>query len=151
MSDFMKAKDLGITPEERIALIAVLKGFERGDFVHTDAKVSDVLETFKNGKLPKLFNLGEWATEKSAKQCGAVACIGGWAQLTYRDLFKKRNYRGFEEKADEVGNYQERSLYDLFYPSFDTDYGEITVEQAAEALRNYLVTGRADWDTIVGY
>ncbi len=67
-------------------------------------------------------------------ECGTVGCIGGWAG------FYGKN--GWVE--DNVLYPRKTNLCDLFCPigRIEQNY---TVEQAAHALRTYLVTGQAEW------
>lgn len=111
--NFMSAEALGLTEEQRDAMITTLRAFERGEI--------------------KRFYMGSW-------WCGTAGCIGGWIEeLTGCDLSAI-----FQNSA---------RLDRLLFP---TDvYGDTHAiacrdpKKGAQALRNYLVTGVADWEGVM--
>jgi hypothetical protein len=73
------------------------------------------------------FNMDMWA---SRAHCGTIMCIGGTAEFLMK-----------EEFGDEP-----EQLYRLFHPDTDIPWPDITPNQAAIALRNYLTHGEPRWD-----
>lgn len=73
-----------------------------------------------------------WCAEDD---CGTVACIGGTAEMVGDVSFSKYTLE----------------LMKLFFPNrwLLLTMSTITVEQAAQALRNYLTTGTPDWESIL--
>ena len=130
--NFKTAEELGIKQEELGALIKVLGMLERSELTYAP------YDTRKRGAATAgftgHFNMNAWHLPA---ECGTIACIGGTAELVggfYFDL--------------EVGS----DLYCLFYPSrevWNCKYEEITIDQAARALRSYLTTGKAGWSNIL--
>jgi len=132
--NFLSAADLGIDPEVRDALIQVLHLFETEELVH----VLDPTETVRPIE-GKLFSMNEWATHFP---CGTVRCIGGWAETFMPHC-------PLDADGDPLWQYT-KELEDLFYPplgAHPSHYGS-TPKQAAMALRNYLTTGSAQWETV---
>lgn len=74
-----------------------------------------------------------WIVEDAT--CGTIACIGGTAELV-GNLPKSDFHHAAKDNSE---------LYNLFCPDDVMIWDEITVEEAAMALRSYLTTGKADW------
>lgn len=125
---FLSAKQLDITEKQHAALIDILGRLERGELVHCSVKVEYEDFDFVEDKL--FFNMLEWMT------CGTVGCIGGWAEALHDITFDVRS---------------NRKLNELFFMPRHTSIqmANVTVEQAAHALSNYLTTGRASWNEVL--
>jgi hypothetical protein len=133
----------------RQALEWVRNGLRSGLFAKIGA---DNYPEGKNG-----FNMGRAHTSYS---CGSVACIGGWAWVA-QNLDKVERDGDFfivpEEHADAADNFVYRTkdynkeLGALFFPPgfSGAQYRAITMEQAAQAIDNYLETGDPKWDEVV--
>ena len=140
---FLTAADLGLTEAEHQAFVTTLGLMERGELQHTDtSNVNDVTEYYdiRDG-LPKFtghFSLAQWIT---GYQCGTVACIGGTAELVGKLAL---------HQISQKCNGDNPELNELCYPSGDFEYEDVTVEQAAIALRSYLTTGKANWAEALG-
>lgn len=139
--NFKTAEELGIEQKHLDALVKVLGLLERGELKHTN------WEEARTGtgqlKFTGHFNMNAWAANA---ECGTIACIGGTAELI----------GGFCFEVDLLntasGRAKTEKLYSLFYPSReggDYFYEDITTEQAATALRNYLTTGQPKWSEII--
>lgn len=128
----LSAAKLRITERERAALVLTLQYMETGRLVHAPV-TDDNKEILPSSEFTGHFNMDMW---NSAEKCGTVACIGGTAEMLGR-----LQHRSF---ADTVR--PGSSLYHLLYPPTLIDYAEITVEQAARALRSYLSTGKPNWE-----
>lgn len=91
-----------------------------------------VLGMLERGELPwhKKFDMTSWPTKGIS--CGTVGCIGFWAESIL--------------EAEIVSKDEE--LLQLFYAD-DFDLDEIKPEHAAQALRNYLGTGKANWASVL--
>ena len=126
-SSFLSADLLGLSTKEHAALIGVLGMLERGELRHVSAE--------DDGDSVG-FNMGTFA-------CGSVHCIGGWADRLYGT-----DFRFLSLLRDE----QNLRLYELLFGAFqsEVELEDITVAQAAEALRNYLTTGNAHWLQVLG-
>ncbi len=118
--NFKGADELGLTEKGLQALIRVLRMLETNELVYSPDGMP-----IHNGFNMKLT---WWENE-----CGTVGCIGGWAGFYTERLIL----------ATTTGSLT-HGLGQLFCPpSWRT--GKCTVEQAAYALRAYLVTGEPDW------
>lgn len=118
--NFKTAEELKITTAEQESLISVLHMLDRGELKWT----------LWDTPIPHGFNMSRVLDEL---ECGTVGCICGWARKLNPDA-KFEKYKG-------------TALEKLFMPagwSNGTD-GGFTVEQAAHALRTYLVTGEPEW------
>jgi len=145
----MTAEQLNIDTELHASLIRVLKGLESGKLRHVpDTNDPDFIS-------PSLFNMSVVAQPQS-DHCGTVGCIGGWAYA----LMNGKKVDGIwifdRERADNfVSNAPTEDLRELFYPgnyscqSDRWEYDNITAEQAAQALRNYLTNGRPEWEEVL--
>src|SRR4051812_17816659 len=90
------------------------------------AALIKVLGMLERGELVhrKNFRMDDW-------DCGTAACIGGWADRLFNVDFNRRDPNA--------------GLDELFMATGVAQWGDITEEQAAIALRNYLTTGRPRW------
>lgn len=149
--NYLPAKQLGITKKEKYALVDVLLGLENQRYVHVNH------EEIENAPVTecKLFDMSLWL-EKEYNNCATIGCIGGWATWAYRNLFGDPHYNGFADSKQENND-----LYNLFYPydlpivtdeydeEVDYPWGKITTEEATQALRNFLTTGKANWKEVI--
>jgi hypothetical protein len=134
------AEDLNITEHQRAALIGVLGMLERKEMKHVQMFSDD------NGRGVILspaatenpFNMSTFASD-----CGTVHCIAGWADKLYDAGFAS----SILSCCDDIS--------DLFFVTDMGDHGldvmmeTVTVEHAAQALRNYLTTGKAEWKQVL--
>ena len=96
----------------------------------------------KPTKFDGLFNMNVWSV---AYECGTIACLGGTAEMIGHVTFG----------SDLISNNE--ALNELFYPFEMTNphihdrisFEEITTKHAAQALRNYLTNGAANWESVV--
>jgi len=151
--NFLSATDLNLSDEQRDALIKVLYALE-GDQLRHWVCDEDNRAAMVIGLLPippMSFNMSWWKAtdyDPTNNVCGTTCCIGGWAEqfAGKKDLF--RNGRFKHPGHDE--------LSELFYPFHghvgqqNIDYSEITPQQAAWALSNFLSTGKANWCEVLG-
>jgi hypothetical protein len=132
---FKTAQDLGISEGQKSALEKTLVLMETGKIRHVPAQDYGKRCFYSPKGFSGNFNMSDW-TYGSA--CGTVACIGGTAEMV--------------GNVDFGTGMSTEGLRQLFYPDYENEeeeYNDITVEQAARALRNYLTTGRPDWDTVL--
>ena len=122
--NFKTPADLGINDAEFEALLKVLGMLERGDLKH---QPDDNLPIMPNG-----FSMNTWLMES---RCGTLGCIKGWARVVSRD---------YELFADYTRN---DTVYGLFTVDHlhEKPWSEISTEEAAIALRNYLTSGEPRW------
>lgn len=143
MSSYKSSADLGITEPQRQALIKTLALMETGKIRHYE--VDDYAEytpTIKR-KFRGLFNMDGW--QANYEECGTVACIGGTAEM-----IGKVSFNLSPPRVALGGLNTSLPLFQLFYPScLPVSYYEITVAQAATALRSYLTIGDPRWDLAI--
>jgi len=127
----MTADQLNLTARQHDALIKVLGMLERGELKHGPYHLSKA----------KIFNMGTWWIEGG---CSTAGCIGGWA-----------NHIAGSVLFNGIRNYN-APLRCLLYPGAEPEcedsnirYSSITTEEAAQALSNYLTTGKADWRSVL--
>jgi hypothetical protein len=122
---FLPAQDLGLIPKERAALIRVLALLETRP------------ETLN-------FNIGTYYHTDDG-QCGAPACLAGWADyLGALGWFTQKRTGGSCTKR--FGTVTKRpGVHELFYPRSVGYWANIPLAAVARALRAYLTTGRPDW------
>lgn len=116
--NFLTAEQLAISGAEHNALTKVLGMLERGELEHT-----------QGGQIENGFNMHSTAHN----DCGTCCCIGGWAAI----LMSRHPNDYVYSKAP--GN----PLHPLYWHRTSP---LITTAQAAVALRNFLVTGKPNWD-----
>lgn len=138
---FLTAAQLKLTEHEHAALIDVLGRLERGEMQH----VMDYGDQgyYRDGKISALEI--EYPFCMDVFECGTVRCMAGWCDALHGTRFAAR--------CRESGHYAERSpsddqLLNLFV-TIDAELEDITVEQAACALRNYLTTGAPRWQEVL--
>lgn len=122
-SNFKTAEELGLTDAAHDAFIKVLHAMERGELKWTP----------RDKPIPNGFNMQLVWDERS---CGTVGCIAGWAR-----------HFGLESGSFTCWgrtSHNLKALNELFTPNGYYS-GLHTVEQAAHALRTYLVTGKPEW------
>jgi hypothetical protein len=130
-SSFLSADQLGLSTKQHGALIGVLGMLERGELRHVTAYGDDDVAGF---------NMGTFA-------CGSVHCIGGWADRLYGTDFHTLSLLwGANQDCRFL------LLYELLYGDLDAqvELEDVSVAEAAEALRNYLTTGSARWLQVLG-
>lgn len=129
MQNFQTADQLGLTEQQRDALIKTLVLLETGKLTHVSASGDFRFSDHFTGH----FNMDNW---NRSDACGTICCIGGTAELVgHLPLFSLNILARRDSYSD---------LFDLFCPQM-LDWEEITTAQAATALRAFLTTGKADW------
>jgi hypothetical protein len=122
--NFKTAAELQISDAELESLIKVLGMLERQELVHVlpneEARV-------KNGFCIR--------TVCIQTDCGTVACIMGWARLV------SNNKSLFDARPPAALN-----LFQMDNSYYKPD---VSIEQAAWAIRNYLTHGEARWDEVM--
>lgn len=120
--NFKTAKELGLTKKGLEAYIKTLRMLESGELVYTP----------QGHFVPNGFNMATvWVEEAS---CGSIGCIIGWAQH-----LAGPNQMYLRRETDS------KSAMDHLAMPPNWGSGQYTVDQAAKALRSFLVTGEADW------
>ncbi len=139
--NFKSAKALGLSQIDYDGLVKALGAFEREEVV------SFTMDTFEH---PKLFNMMCWHTKTA--ECGTMGCIAGWAsELTNGEAFSwvRADYHinAIAEGLEKLP----ANLRILFIPNDHVrhELSRITTSQAAQALRNFLATGDANWEAIL--
>lgn len=127
--NFKSAAELRITQMQHKALMKTLVLLETGKLTHH--KVTGI-ESGNPDKFTGHFNMMFWNMKMN---CGTVCCIGGTAELVGKTSFNK---------GPNPSN-----LEDLFCPYDINDWDLITTAHAAQALRNYLTIGNAQWKKVM--
>jgi len=102
-------------------------------------RVRDDLASGKIGA--RHFDMSTWGT---ARSCGTVACIGGWA-ATYA-----RKSGMLDVAIQQIVNERPRALENLFYPFvLGMSWRHVKPEQAVRAIDNTLYTGTPRWRQVM--
>jgi hypothetical protein len=136
MQNFKSAADLGISEPQKEALMKTLVLLETGKLQHIPDRDGFDMDFHATAAFSGKFNMNSW--KHTYAKCGTVCCIGGTAELIGGVDFEDTTKYGTE-------------LYNLLYPNAgdELDWDNITIAQAAMALRSYLTTGDARWDLAV--
>lgn len=163
MPKYLSALKLGISPEERDALIWVLQKLTEQCAVHVLSEHTGDPDAVPADRLG--FNMNDSSREYD---CGTVCCLGGWASLKMQGAVDKAKrdkhghlaFRSIEvDKADDYvfqfqPRYKDSQRYDeglsgLYFPPQDrVRYESVTPDIARDVLEGYLLTGKADWPTV---
>jgi hypothetical protein len=129
--NFLDASTLKVSENELQALIKVLGMLERDEFEHhTERK--DIRNKYG-------FNMGCYHSLRSNEHsCGTQGCIMGWA-----NYFDNTTFSDISESSSDI------EVLNLFYADFASRLTSVRPEQAAQALRNFLTTGKSDWRSIL--
>ena len=135
--NFLSAEVLRVCDDTYQALIQVLGMLERQELKYTvvdPSAAAMVVKHYGRGVEPGLFNMAVWAaTEEHG--CGTVLCIGGAVEALMRKPIPDFHLHG--------------ALQALFMAHYArVQLRDITVAQAAAALRNFLTTGDSKWDQV---
>jgi hypothetical protein len=133
---FLPAENLGISEQEHGALVQVLGALERGELVHAE---EGTRQKIQNGFNMSVIDVGG--------SCGTTACICGWAQI-----FSPGVFDDFQTAAAKIPwSHRPAALINLLlFDQPPSNIAEISVQQAAQALSNYLTTGAPKWGAILG-
>lgn len=123
--NFKTPADLHITNAEFDAFLKVLGMLERGEVLHRPSPMA-LRNVPASGQI--YFNMDCWS---QPTECGTVCCLGGLAEMV----------GGFE--LSSLTRQHRPEIGALFYPPGWAS--NITTEQAAIALRNYLTDGEPRW------
>lgn len=139
--NFKTPADLEISDIEFESLVKVLGMLERGDLVYGKHPIA------KQFRGANEFNMAATLNQhQDGPHCGTVACICGWAHVVSdRRAFAQFFSSTWETESEAVAD-MPINLRKLF--RFGANLGslfDITPEQAATALRNYLVLGEPNW------
>lgn len=150
---YLTAEELGLTEQHKDALHKVLDLFDEGLIKHVHSCHN--MNTPEGERKDKyyVFNMNTWNEEYLP--CGTVACIGGTAEIVGKCSFDEDFLIDrVESQLMSEENYD--NIHSLFYPSVtqcakvNKCYADITVEEAREALFNYLTTGKPNWEKVWG-
>jgi len=137
---FLSAEQLGITEKLRSRLIDVLVLFESGTVIY-----DPTMRTAERG-----FNLSAIVQKHPNGVCG---CIFGWSVIIDRiEVGEPVPKRSMEIMMRDFDMHGLDDLLDLYFGPVDRKWNlnDVTIEQAIEAIRNYMATGKARWETIIG-
>lgn len=149
---YLSASTLGITEDERFALIRVKKflGKIKNPKKLGSARNHHLLEAEKTA--PAKFNMNAGV---AVYDCGTAGCIGGWMKLNLLGIPLRSKVRIPEDIAYKAEKYIQSfmlgfsgtnlKLKRLFYPRNIFDYDRITSSRAAQEITKFLTTGKATW------
>lgn len=137
------AAELGLSDTEHSALVAVLGFLEREEAKHR-------IDPYK--KLPgNGFNMDAVG---SKSDCGTCACIMGWARIMTgdEDLFYRCNLHEQSPGVDGLRDlflFKCTPVFDGIFKKDASNVRNVTLEQGAAALRNYLTLGEPRWAEVL--
>lgn len=149
------AAELGISDIEHESLLKVLDKLERGELVHAPEAYA------QGGSRPEgdSFNMSAYV---SVGGCGTVGCIAGWMHLVSGGAcYKRFNFWTQKMLDDHAALFPNSTphwslsiipdaLNELFHAAnVDVDLEDITPDQAAQAIRNYLSVGEPRWEEVL--
>jgi hypothetical protein len=143
---FKPAAELGLNRAQYDALCKTLVLFETGKITHVKIDPNMRSHWSSDNEFSGNFNMRYWGGLTGSSyyclghDCGTISCIGGLAELI---AGKPVFHHGGPDIPDKVAY--------LFNPSRVPvgQWDEITAEQAAQAIRNFLTTGEPGWEEIV--
>ena len=135
--NFMSADQLHVTREEHAALITVLYMLEREELkpIVFGIKINDRVLQGKCFSMNNTWVKGE---------CGSAGCIGGWVADVMGVSDKNRYVDSY------WSSYNTRSPLTDLYWNAKAIQSKVSPDQGAAALRNFLTTGKAQWDVVLG-
>ncbi len=140
---YLSASKLGITPEERTALLKVKRFLKIIPAVKDYNSRSDHQLDEVEKPAASRFNMNR---EVAAYDCGTACCIGGWMYLQMKGVPLKETVqvplaiaKGARRYVDDRG-----PMGRLFYPE-KVDYDSITPQRAAKEIERFLTTGKVTW------
>lgn len=129
----LSAEELQISTEEYTALKQVLQMLESGEIQTLDPN-----KRVDRQQVPK----GLWmATSSTFTACGTAACIGGWVAALMRV-----DMDSYVNRYHCYSVYGESPLNELYWGHVE---GDTTTKQAAQAIRNFFVTGNPMWAAVL--
>lgn len=142
---YLSAKQLKITPVERIALLKVKRFLTRIPMPkdHKTRKHHRTEECVSPA--PALFNMNRPIAKYD---CGTGCCIGGWMVLAVRGVRLTKVVKVTLEHITTIERYVQRNhpvLGRLFFPRTTQDYDGLTPQHAQQEIVTFLRTGKATW------
>ncbi len=133
---FLPAKKLNFSAQEKKAAVKVLKMLEEGKLKGRDW----MKEAQMPGETGCVFNMGQVLHRDQT--CGTVGCIAGWmaAHMGRSDLQADHLFQQMYHRSAELHNLFMAQGYSRSYME------SAQPKNGARALRNYLETGKVDWD-----
>lgn len=137
---FLSAETLGLSEDQRSALIKVLHMLERDEIPFLEHNYEQYVFRNKINQMQPIthFNM---ALVYAPQDCGVAGCIKGWAEQVGGVNFRI---------AEQPQSYGELSRLFMMFGSDAAgrikDMQQIQPQEAARALSNYLITGKANWN-----
>jgi hypothetical protein len=148
---YLTAEKLGITVEERAALLKVKRFIKKLHQPQNLISRYDHSMCEVESPAPALFNMNRAV---SRYNCGTAGCIGGWMFLVLNKVPIKKHIAFSQSLAEAATDYVSKiglqftskcPLKQLFYPQHMLEYDRITAERAAQEIEKFLTTGHATW------
>ena len=149
--------NLKTTEEIKVALSRVADMMEQEVFIHQNR------DALRGGQAGSKYNFSLSITADNRYDCGTVACIGGWCWLLTKERPVQETDTSIEYRSGAInraGRFVNgknpafsiyavsNGLYELFYPPFE-QYDDVTPQQAAKAIRNYIEFDAPDWGNVM--
>ncbi len=145
-----RASELYISPKEYDALQTVRFFLSEANV----GKISDVDDLeIENPEAPYQFNMNQAA---KTYECGTAMCIGGWVKLFMMDIELTDKMKLTLPQINEINEYVmnldgDTDLGRLYFPDLTEEgWAKIGPKEAVQAIDNFLKTGSADWESVVG-
>lgn len=154
-------KEFKTTEEIKAALSKVADMLEQEVFTHGSKK------SFYQNDFVGKYNFNQEISAASNYDCGTVACIGGWCWLLANEKPIQEtdtNVKYRQAAVDRASHFvwghndsdRAEGLHELFYPPFehidgleDVLFDDVTPQQAAKAIRNYIESDNPDWEKVM--
>lgn len=141
-------QELQISQEEYDALVWVKEQLRNKNLVHIDPDIEE----------PEGRNAFNMSLGCKTHNCGSVACVGGWAWVHMNLNRVQKDPEGFyrldEWETNRAHDYvyygRTAPLGQLYFPPSEYNYENITADEAATAIENFLKTGEPLWEDILG-
>lgn len=138
---YLTAKQLGIFPEERKALIAFVKAPSMGRVIEVDGKLHYYDQSEVDDEFVALKN-----------ECGTAGCVAGYVFAHAKSVQKLKKLRGVKSVSsyiDAAASFSNGSIDELESPFLTALYeqgdGSITLTKAKIVVDKALKTGKVKW------
>ena len=142
---FLTPADLKMSRKVHAAHIAVLRMLERREVIHVADPHVDGGALFGPGAIVPMNRGFHMAVVCADSWCGTTCCIGGWVMVVASNKLDSAK-RTFFCLDTLITSKAQRSLY---YPPEEYEMHKIGVQEAAQALRNFLTHGEPRWKEVL--
>jgi hypothetical protein len=109
--------------------------------------LTKLVKVLESDKAQEHFNMSVVCTGPDINTCGAVACIGGWANLIqHGDKAYAGDYRPLYEAGNWLGLAEDQSML-LFLPPGEFVY-LTNPKDGAKVVQHLIETGKVNWSIL---